>query len=154
MDNHDQAGQDDAQAEFEAITSQEEFDKRLGQRINRERAKFADYDDLKAKAARLDEIEQANKSEIEKANERAARLEAELEQERVTSLRARLAAEAGMPPAIVTGNDEESILASIAGLKEWAGKADAPKSPAPNPYQGRGATNTTADEAARTVLGI
>jgi hypothetical protein len=41
------------------------------------RAKPADYDDLKAKAARVDELEQAGKTEIEKANDRAIAAEAE-----------------------------------------------------------------------------
>lgn len=49
--------------------------KQLAERL--ERAKPADYDDLKAKAARLDELEEASKSEVEKANDRAAAAEAE-----------------------------------------------------------------------------
>jgi len=60
---------------FKPITSQDELNRIIGERVKR--AKPADYDDLKAKAARLDEIEQANKSEIEKANDRAAKAEAE-----------------------------------------------------------------------------
>lgn len=39
---------------FEPITSQEDFEKRLGSRLQRERAKFADYDDLRAKAEQVD----------------------------------------------------------------------------------------------------
>ena len=61
--------------EFKPITSQDEFNRAIADRINRERGKFADYDDLRAKAARLNEIEQANQSEIEKANNRAAAAE-------------------------------------------------------------------------------
>lgn len=49
--------------------------KQLAERL--ERAKPADYDDFKAKAARLDELEQASKSEIEKANDRVSAAEAE-----------------------------------------------------------------------------
>lgn len=60
---------------FKPITSQDELNRIIGERVKR--AKPADYDELKAKAARLDEIEQANKSEIEKANDRVAKAEAE-----------------------------------------------------------------------------
>lgn len=60
---------------FKPITSQDDLNRIIGERVKR--AKPADYDDLKAKAAKLDEIEQANKSEIEKANDRVAKAEAE-----------------------------------------------------------------------------
>lgn len=53
--------------EFKPITSQEEFERALGKRLERERAKYADYDDLKAKVMAADE---ANKTEAEKAAER------------------------------------------------------------------------------------
>jgi hypothetical protein len=51
--------------------NQEEFNRIIGERIARERSKYADYADLKTKAERLAELESAGKSEIEKANERA-----------------------------------------------------------------------------------
>lgn len=43
-----------------------------------ERAKPADYDDLKSKAAKYDELADANKSEVERAQEKAAQAEAEI----------------------------------------------------------------------------
>lgn len=63
---------------FTPITSQDELNDALKDRLARERAKFADYEDVKAKAGRLDEIEAANKSELEKANDRVAAAEAEV----------------------------------------------------------------------------
>lgn len=60
---------------FKPITSQDELNRIIGERVKR--AKPADYDELRTRAARLDEIEQANKSEIEKANDRASKAEAE-----------------------------------------------------------------------------
>ncbi|MEU7771233.1 hypothetical protein AB0C44_07895 [Micromonospora taraxaci] len=62
---------------FTPITSQDDLNRVIADRVQRERGKFADYNDLKAKASRLDEIEQANKSEIEKANDRVAKAESE-----------------------------------------------------------------------------
>lgn len=63
---------------FKPITSQDEFEARLGTRLARERGKFHDYDDLKAKAQRFDELEEQNKGEITKANDRVAAAEAEV----------------------------------------------------------------------------
>jgi hypothetical protein len=56
---------------FTPITSQDELDRVLSKRLERERSKFADYSDLQAKAKRLDEIEEASKSELDKATARA-----------------------------------------------------------------------------------
>lgn len=64
---------------FTPITSQADLDKLIGSRVERERAKYADYPDLKTKAAEFDKLADANKSEIEKANEKAAAAQAEVE---------------------------------------------------------------------------
>lgn len=46
--------------------TQDQLDKVVGERLARERDKFADYEDVKAKAARLDEIENEKRSDVEK----------------------------------------------------------------------------------------
>lgn len=56
---------------------QTEVDRIVKQRLERERAKFADYDDLKAKAARADELEAAGQSELEKLQNQVKALEGE-----------------------------------------------------------------------------
>ena len=48
-------------------------------RIKRERDKYADYAALKEKAERLDKIEEASKSELQKMTEKTERLQAELD---------------------------------------------------------------------------
>ena len=54
------------------VFTQEELDRILKERIERERRKYADYDELKAK---LTEIEESQKTEEEKLRERLAELE-------------------------------------------------------------------------------
>jgi len=67
-----------APPEFQAITSQEQFDRMVRDRIARvKQTPPADYEDLKARAARLDEIEAASLSELEKERARADRAEQE-----------------------------------------------------------------------------
>ena len=51
--------------------TQADLDRIVQDRINRERTKFADYDDLKTKASKLDELEAANQSELDKIIARA-----------------------------------------------------------------------------------
>lgn len=48
------------------------------ERLARQKEKYADYADLKAKAAKFDEVEQQQKTELERAQERAAALERDL----------------------------------------------------------------------------
>lgn len=63
---------------FTPIETQEQLDAVIRERIKRAERKaaeqFADYDQLKEKTARLDELESASKSELQKANEELARL--------------------------------------------------------------------------------
>jgi len=49
--------------------TQADLDRIVQDRVARERKKYADYDDLLAKASQLDEIEQAKLSEIERAQQ-------------------------------------------------------------------------------------
>jgi len=51
--------------------SQEQVDAIVKDRLARERAKYADYEDLKSKASKLDELELQGKSELEKAQQTA-----------------------------------------------------------------------------------
>jgi hypothetical protein len=56
--------------------TQADIDRIVADRLARERAKYSDYDDLKAKAGRLDQLEAQSKSDLDRAVE-AARQEGE-----------------------------------------------------------------------------
>jgi uncharacterized protein involved in type VI secretion and phage assembly len=53
--------------------SPEEMERIIAQRVNKAKQGFADYDDLKAKAARADELEQAQQTETDKLRSKAER---------------------------------------------------------------------------------
>jgi len=58
--------------------TQEQVDRIVQERLARAKSTPpADYEDLKAKAAKFDQLEEANKSDLEKANDAKARAEAE-----------------------------------------------------------------------------
>lgn len=108
------SGETPAADEFTPITSQDDLNKVVADRVARERAKYADYKDLKAKAAKLDEFEQANQTEAEKAAARVAELESELNAVRSETTRLRIASEHGITDAddialFLTGTDEETL---------------------------------------------
>ena len=93
--------------------TQDDLNRIIADRVSRERAKFGDYKELKAKAARLDEIEQANKSELEKATERISAAEQARDGAVAESLRLRVAAKHGIgsedADLFLTGSDEETL---------------------------------------------
>ena len=100
--------------EFKAITTQDDLNKVINERLQRERAKYADYKDLQSKAKKLDDLETANQTEAEKSAKRVADLEAELTGVRAESTRLRIASENGITDAddislFLTGTDEETL---------------------------------------------
>lgn len=111
-------------ADESRVFTQAEVDAIIGDRLKRDRAKYADYEELKAKAGRLDAIEEAAKSELQKATEKAAALQNELDglrrQEELRELRASVAAELGVPAALLTAEDEESMRKQAEGIIQFA----------------------------------
>lgn len=113
--------------DFRPIETQEAFDAAIKERIERARAKeaerFADYDDLKAKAARLDELESTSKSELEAANARIKQLEADKEArdeaDAARALREKVAGETGVPSALLKGSTEEELTASASAISAF-----------------------------------
>ena len=61
----------------EKTFTQAELDAVLAERLQRERSKYADYASLKQKAEAYDQSVEANKTELQKATDRAEALQAE-----------------------------------------------------------------------------
>lgn len=85
--------------------------KTLAERLAR--AVPTDYDDMKAKAAKYDEQEEANKSALEKATGRVTSAEQERDQAKAEALRLRIAAKHGVSDEdadlFLTGADEATL---------------------------------------------
>ena len=144
------SGETPAADEFKAIASQDELNKVINDRLQRERAKYADYKDLKAKASKLDEFEQANQTEAEKAAKRIADLEAELGNTRRDSMRLKIATEHGITDAddidlFLTGTDEETLTKQAKRLADR--EADRKKNG--NHVPREGATPSASDDGVR-----
>lgn len=104
-------------------------------------AKYEGFDDLKAKAAKLDEIEQANASELEKAHGKTERETARADQAEAKLLRYEVAQEKEVPAKLVpllTATDKESLEAQADLILENAKPAEpsfdgGARDPAPDP---------------------
>lgn len=120
----------------EKTFTQADVDRVVGERLAREKEKFGDYDDLKAKAERLKEIEDANKSESQKLTDQIAALQkqiaekdAEVAKASLTSLKTSVAASKGVPAAGLTGTTKEELEASADELIAWRDANKPPRKP-------------------------
>ena len=107
---------------FTPITTQDDLNKVIADRVNRVKAQFADYKDIKAKAARLDELEAANQTEAERVAQRIAALESENARIQSEALRSRIQAKHGISDEdaalFLTGTDEDTLTAQARRLAE------------------------------------
>lgn len=71
------------------------------------------------KAKRFDEFEEAQKSEIQKAEERAAKAEARAQEVEQRALRAEVAANTGVPLNLLHGSTAEELQASADAALAW-----------------------------------
>ena len=78
------------------------------------------------KAKQFDEITEAQKSELERANDRAAQAEAKAAEIEQRALRAEVAAAKGVPVELLSGSTQEELEASADALLAFRGKPPAP----------------------------
>lgn len=108
----------------ERTFTQAELDAIVQDRLKRERDKYADYDSLKEKAQQYDEAKEAEKTELEKATERAAALQTELDGlkhlNEVRALRDKVALATGVPAALLSAETEEELTEQANRILEFA----------------------------------
>lgn len=110
------------QTETEVKTfTQAEVDAIVQGRLAKESGK---YEELKQKAAKFDEIEEANKSELQKANDKADALQKKLDaitkDNEIKAMRSRVAEEMKVPSNLLTADDEEGCKAQAQGILDFA----------------------------------
>ncbi len=94
----------------EKTFTQAEMDAIIGERLSRERAKYADYDEAKAALDELTQLKEANKSELEKAVEERDKYKAEIEAMKAEKERADLVAKVAAENGV-----DASLLARMSG---------------------------------------
>lgn len=108
----------------ERTFTQAELDEIVKSRLTKERAKYADYETLQQKASKYDEMEEANKSELQKATEKAEALQRQLDDmtkaNEVRDIRSRISEETGVPTSLLTANTEEDCKAQAEAIKAFA----------------------------------
>jgi len=125
------AGTQETTAQPEKTFTQTELDAIIGDRLKREREKYADYEQLKEKAGRYDAAEEASKSELQKATEKAESLQKQLDalvaENTRRSVREKIATEKGVPANLLSGDTEEDCRKQADAILEFAKPAGYPK---------------------------
>ena len=114
----------------EKTFTQSELDAIISDRLKREREKYTDYEALKEKATRLDEIEEASKTELQKATEKAEKLELEITQmkkaEEIRQIRDKIATATGVPASLLSGETEEACAEQAKAIMEFKAQSGYP----------------------------
>lgn len=113
--------------------------------------RFGDYDELKEKASKLTEIEEATKSELQKALDRAAEAEKRVaafeQREQVAKWASEIVKGSSIPASVLRGTTREELEAHFNDLKDLAPK---PKR-TPVPAGKAGESGSRAAEALRML---
>nr|DAY94780.1 MAG TPA: Major head protein [Caudoviricetes sp.] len=97
-------------SEFKPVTTQEDLDRIIEARLGRERKKYADYDQLKEQANKLENV-QAKLTEAE------SKLGEYHKREQVTQWKTKVAADTGVPASVLRGSTLEEITAHASSLQ-------------------------------------
>lgn len=118
--NETQTQGENAEEAKERTFTQAEVEETIKERLARERKKYADYAALKAKAEKFDQAEEAAKSDLQKATERADALKKELDGLKAAQARAELVAAVAKDAGV-----DAEILAAMSGATEDEIRANA-----------------------------
>lgn len=112
------------QEQQEAKFTQADLDRIVKDRLKRESEKYGDYDALKAKADKFDEIEEASKTELQKATEKAKALQDELDAfkkaESLRTMREKVAHDTGVPVNLLTAESEDACKEQAKQILEFS----------------------------------
>lgn len=125
----EQSGDGTGGGDYKPPASQADLDLLIEKRLTRERAKYSDYDTLREKASKFDAAERDNKpadqraaDDVVAATQRAERAEAELAKATLQALKAEVAANKGIPLALLQGDTREALEAHADALAEFRGE--------------------------------
>ena len=123
MDNNTEVKTQETQTEEKTFT-QAELNAIVQKRLGEEKARYENYEELKAKAQKFDQIEEESKTELQKATERAEALQKELDilkhADSVREIRNKVATETGVPASLLNADDEEGCKVQAKAILEFA----------------------------------
>ncbi len=103
--------------------TQEQLDAIVADRLARQKKQYADYDDLKAKAAEYDKLD-SSKSDIQKLQDSNQKLLDKIagmeKQAKIEKARNKVSQDTGVPVDLLTGEDEDSCKKQAEAIMKFA----------------------------------
>ena len=141
----------------ERLFTQAEVNALINKRFAEIKGKYGDYDELKEKARKFDEAEEASKTELQKATEKADALQAKLDkleaEETARGIREKVAKEKGIPAHLLKGNTEEECNAQADELLAYVNPQGYPDVPDGGEVHHQG-SRSAADDFADAMKGL
>lgn len=111
--------------------TQEEVDDIIKKRLSRVKSDVpADYEELKSKAQKFDELEEANKTELQKATEQLEKLKSDIAkrdaQDKLRATKAQVSKDTGVPAELISGANEEEMKEFAEKVAKYAKRDSAP----------------------------
>lgn len=148
---------DTAPADQASDQQQDTFDRAYVEKLRKEAAKYRNQaKELEPLAQKMRELEESKKTDLEKAHERIAELEADAAEAKTQAVRAKVAAANGVPVDLLPAQgDEEALTSAAQALVAWA-KDQAPekKSMPESNAVGSDSDISDRDAIARQILGV
>ena len=140
-------------AEEQKTFTQQEVDDIIKKRLSRAKSEVpADYEELKSKAQKFDELEEANKTELQKATDELNKLKGDIAKrdakDKQTALRSKVAKETGVPSELIAGSNEDEMKEWAQRVAEYAKKDTAPVLANAGKFA---SANSTSSNPARTI---
>ena len=151
-------------AEFQAITTQEELNRIIEERLGRERAKYAKFDEYKADSEAYQAFKGKDyEKQISDLNDDLAKKSKDLsdvtkraEQAERSLLRSKVAREEGLPWELadrLQGEDEKALRADAQALAKFAGEKKEPQPLADLDDHGKGGEDAEMRELLQKMKG-
>lgn len=143
---------------YEPPESQADLDRIIGERLARERSKYADYDDLRERATQFDALVEASKSDQERLEERATKAKGQADTLAAENLRLKVAIAKGLPPELIgrlQGSTQKELEADADVLLDLVQAPPTPGQPDLRAAAGQRpiTTEPTADDWLRRMAG-
>ena len=123
MENTENKVQEEQRTD-ERTFNQAELNAIVQKRVAEVTSKYENYEELKEKATKFDEAEEAQKTELQKATERADFLEKQLDAltkaNAERELKDRISMETGVPASLLRGDSEEDLKAQANAILGFA----------------------------------
>lgn len=118
-------------AQPERTFTQDDVNAIVQKRLAEERGKYADYEALKTKAEKFDAAEEAAKTELQKAQEKASALQEQIDMmtkaDNIRKVREKVSLDKKIPASLLSGTTEEECIEQADAILAFAKPAGYPK---------------------------